>query len=149
MFFAMPLHSSPMAESLQLAGNIELSKVKYKVLFNAQFKTEKAHTIQYAGTARLTSATQTLERPMTLYMTKKAPGSRIIISILMSGTAQNEGLYLELVVENASHNYDVGDLVSASAELMWMIRSPYRDSFETTFLSRDRGRSQLEILEIH
>ena len=149
LLFAMPLHSSPMAETLQLVGSVELSQVKYELVLEAKFTTEKAHTIQYTGMAKMISGSDYLERPMTLYVTKRKPQARMIINILMSGSAKYEGLYLELVVENASRNYDVGDLVTADAELMWLIRSPYRDFTETTFLTRDRGQAQLEVLEVH
>lgn len=145
----MPLHSNPLAESMQLAGSVELGKTQYELVLDAKFTAEKAHTIQYSGLAKLMNGSEYLERPMTLYVTKRKAEARMIISILMSGSARYEGLYLELVVENASRNYDVGDLVNANAELMWMIRSPYRDFSETTFLTRDRGQAQLEVLDVH
>jgi hypothetical protein len=148
LLIAMPLHSSPIAEKLQLAGTVKMANSKYEVVMDAQFSAEKAHTVQYKGMAKLISQDKFLERPMTLYFTKKST-SRMIISILMDGDGAQEGLYLELVAPSEITSHTIGDLVNADAELMWVIRSPYSDLTETSFLTRDRGQAELEYTEVH
>ena len=147
LLFSAQLQSSPTASNLFLVGSAELGKTSYEITLDTQFKQEKAHTIQYEGTARLKSEAKGLEiKPATLYVTK-TDNPKVIISILMSGDSGSEGLFLELVAEGTILNSSEGDLLEAEANLMWMITSPYRDLSETTFINRDSGEAQLEILE--
>ena len=155
LLFTAQLQSSPTASNLFLVGSVELGKISYQLSLETEFKAEKAHRVVYKGIARLQSEEKAVQlKPVTLSVTKSSK-PKVIISILLAGEApsisnsRTEGLFLEIVAERTLLNASVGDLLDASANVMWMINSPYRDISETTFIKRDSGEASLEVLEIN